>query len=198
MGVVIGYDVGMSAKNPSAYAIIEFNPQATLIKTGVIEPFNPKDYWENKVRDIASEVKTAERYFDGKYPLVVAVEIPFFGGEGENAHTTIALSAIVGGIFANSVARTAVAVTPAQAKKALAKNGQATKADMVAAAKAKWGVDMTDHEAAACGVALAGTLLQIGRSHKNGMSVKSLSEVFGIDQVTIRMAIKNMSKKDES
>ena len=189
MGAVIGFDVGIRPENPSAWAVIQFDPLPQLI-TSVHFWSNTKS-WENRVSSLGKQAYALINDFRHQYPVsLVAVEIPFYGGDGENAMTTIKLASVVGAIFGAAHPIPVIAVAPAQGKKALAKNGQATKADMVEAARIKWGVEITDHEAAAAGVALAGVILQIKRLNKTGQSVKALSQMFGIEPKTIEIILK--------
>lgn len=161
--IALGVDTGFTKGNPSALAAIRFDPKPMLLGTFVISPVTFDASWEMRVQAVT---QLARLYITNLIELyggdirLCSVEMPFLGDKTENAQTSMKLASVVGGIFLAAHPLQVRTVMPSQGKKALSTNGQATKPQMVASAKKLWGVAMTDHEAHACGVAIAGALLE--------------------------------------
>lgn len=162
--VVAGIDCGFTKGNPSAIALVKFDGspiRPRLVMWEVLIPFDGR--WEGRVQDVCS----AARSFFGAYKnnmdmrrlALVSVEQPFVGADTENIQTSIKLAAVMGGMFMAAHPHPVMAVLPSQGKKALARNGGATKAQMVEAARILFGEELSPHVADACGIALAGALL---------------------------------------
>lgn len=155
---VAGIDIGFTRQNPLALVVIEFNPSPVLI---LHECYRSRAKgWEEAIDDIGEQLAHDFGLWgiDEFYLDLLAYELPHVRS---NVQTAIKLAHLCG--IVRRIAKQAripiQAVQPTQAKQALTKSGAATKQQMVASACALFGVALTEHEADACGVALAGALL---------------------------------------
>lgn len=145
--IILGIDPGTSKRNPAGLAIID---------TGGVQP----TLLHHQSVGVRGWDKTAGLLFDtavaiGAKVEAVAYEYPYLD---ENIQTTIKL-AHFGGIalaIGSMLEVPVVAVQPTEAKTALTRDPKADKAAMIKMARLMFGVELSSHEADACGVALAG------------------------------------------
>lgn len=156
---VAGVDIGFTDINPTALAIVEVCPRPVLVHYESFYPYKAAK-WEGAIDHIGGSLGAclALSGFDSDYLSLLAYEMPHVR---TNTQTAIKLAHLCG--IVRCVATTAcisvTGVQPTQAKKALTGSGAAKKEQMVAAAFRLFGERMSEHEADACGIALAGAHL---------------------------------------
>lgn len=158
---IAGVDIGFTRKSPLALVVLEMDGSApVLVSHCVFRPAKDTKSWEEAIDYIGANLSECFSVwgFDGHELSLLAYELPHVAS---NMQTTIKLAHLCG--IVRNIARLCdidvVGVQPAQAKAALAGHGGATKEDMVRMARLQFGVDLSEHEADACGVALAGAML---------------------------------------
>jgi Holliday junction resolvasome RuvABC endonuclease subunit len=157
--IVAGVDIGFTRRSPTALAVVEFNPRPVLLIHKCYFP-RPGLEWEEAIDDIGEALAHDFGLWgiDGFYLNHLSYELPH---ARDNVQTAIKLAHMCG--IVRRIARhcniEVSGVQPSQAKKALTTHGVATKQQMQASALALFGEQLTEHEADACGVALAGALL---------------------------------------
>lgn len=151
---ILGVDGGFTRSNPTGIAVVGFDDGARLIHHTLARPRMAAP-WEERVAEVLSVV-AAET--EACRPHAIAVEMPH---ARLNARTAIQLATIVGGCveIARRQGVPCQMVQPSQAKKALTRSGTATKQQMIASARALFGVTLPKDAADAAGVALAGAAL---------------------------------------
>jgi len=146
---VLGFDLGIRPENPSAAALVVFGHEPRLLLACTLAP--PPGAWPHRVQALHLAIHAL---IHRERPDLVAYEAPH--GE-QNPQTFRKLAALEGAILA-ACARCgapALDVQPSAAKAALAGDGRADKAAMIAAARQAFAADLRSHEADALGVALA-------------------------------------------
>lgn len=157
---VAGVDIGFTRKSPLALVVIELGESPVLISHEIFMPEKGVTGWEASIDNIGRQLWDGFGLwgFDGCELGLLAYELPHVA---TNAQTAIKLAHLCG--IVRHIARSSdievVGVQPTQAKAALTGNGAAKKEDMVRMAYAIFGEGLSEHEADACGVALAGASL---------------------------------------
>jgi len=159
----IGIDVGFTRENPSGWMVVDFAEsngwKPDIVAHGTVKPMSIKPEWTIRVASVAEGVMdNALVYGDFDF---VAFEMPFVHKGTQDFQTALKLAAC-GGAFLHAFYGTTEHMTEVntmQVKKALSKNGKASKQEMIASAKKLTGLDLQAHEADALGVALAGVFL---------------------------------------
>lgn len=157
---VAGVDIGFTEGNPTALAIVEVCPKPVLVHYESFYPYKAARTWEDAIDHIGGSLGAflALAGFGSDYLSLLAYEMPHVR---TNTQTAIKLAHLCG--IVRCVATTAcinvTGVQPTQAKKALTGSGAAKKAQMVEAAFRLFGERLSEHEADACGIALAGAHL---------------------------------------
>lgn len=150
-----GVDIGFTKESPTALAVVEFSPKPVLIYHALFYPQPKRTQWDMATVDIGQQL---QKGIEGKLLDLIAYELPHVRSNVQTAIKLAHLCGIVQWIARASYIH-AQGVQPAQAKLALTKSGSATKRQMQASAYALFGKRLSEHEADACGIALAGALL---------------------------------------
>jgi hypothetical protein len=174
MTYVLGLDPGF-ASSPTGATLIETDP-LRLIAARQVAPRCGGD-WQRRCDDVLAQLNdwlTIELL--PSYPhILLAYALPHLRERKEgnietdkrarssatrvlNAQTALRLADLGGGFRGLAVALglECIGLQEAESKLALAKSSAATKADMIAAARQIFGCLLSEHEADACGHALAG------------------------------------------
>lgn len=155
---LMGIDPGSTLQNPTGYAVLE-TEQDVVLTYGLIKP-RGEDHFGCLVR-LFNRLLTdlSEQHSPAK--MRVCIEAPYLG---RNAGTTIKLAELVGAYRALCcLSGYAVQeIVPAQAKAALAGVGNASKTQMIDAARLRYGLALPSHVADAIGIALAGVTWEGG------------------------------------
>ncbi len=149
--LILGIDTGMTAQNPTGWALLdEFSDR--IVSFGMLRP-NGDAFEALTYRFVDLLTDLSEQHSPAK--MRVCIEAPYLG---RNAGTTIKLAELVGAYRALCcLSGYAVQeIVPAQAKAALAGIGNASKAQMIDAARLRYGLALPSHVADAIGIALAG------------------------------------------
>jgi Holliday junction resolvasome RuvABC endonuclease subunit len=147
---ILGIDLGLTSANPCGVALVQTEP-LQLRDWCELAPERGED-WPRAIDRLARDLADTLAL----WPVgIVAYEVPHLR---DNTQTLVKLAHAGGVVRALAALRglPCVGVSPAEAKLALAKNSQASKADMIAAAKQVFGVRLPKDVADAAGVALAG------------------------------------------
>jgi hypothetical protein len=159
---IAGVDIGFTKESPLALVVVEMGHKPELLHCEMFYPL-PGDKgkgWERAVDGIGEQLdaRLALAGFDSSYLDLVAYELSHVR---VNPQTAIKLAHMCG--IVRRIATTAcipvVGVQPSQVKVALVGIGNATKEQMQRMAHALFGEDLSEHEADAVGVALAGAAL---------------------------------------
>jgi Holliday junction resolvasome RuvABC endonuclease subunit len=151
---ILAVDCGLSRANPTGVVVLDFEPEPRLVRNIELLLVGSMS-WQEAVDGVGNMLALLVEQLQ---PDAIAYEMPH---ARINIQTALKLAHLGG-----TVRRVAAAVDipcqdvqPAQAKKALTKNGAATKPQMMRSAKALLGKDLSKDEADAAGVALAGAAL---------------------------------------
>lgn len=154
---VAGIDIGFTRKSPLAFVVLRGD---SLIHHELMLPERGAKEWEAAIDSIGRQLSDTLWLdsSDAREVDLIAYELPHVA---VNVQTSIKLAHLCGIVRAIGVqcGVPVVGVQPSQAKQALTGNGAASKDEMVRMARLQFGVDLSEHEADACGVALAGLLL---------------------------------------
>jgi hypothetical protein len=168
---VAGIDIGFTRKSPLAFALLELGGNSpVLVHHALFYPPKGVKGWEAVIDGIGVELMRCFSIWGIEEHAVdlLAYELPHVGsfkneqgGQSTNAQTAIKLAHLCGIVrcIAAICGVPVVGVQPTQAKVALTGNGAAKKGDMVRMAKLMFGEELSEHEADAVGVALAGAAL---------------------------------------
>lgn len=176
----IGVDCGFTKGNATGLVVVAFRPKPVLLEHQLFTSWSSnKVHWGKRIADIGRQIEYwLDRHFDYTTDVAdfIAVEMPFVHKNTENFQVAMKLCAMAGAAFtaAGSLARLHIDVNTMEAKKALTRNGKATKGEMMKSAYALTGVDLSPHTADALGVALAGCLL-LGLIDSTGQFAKEES-----------------------
>lgn len=154
---LFGVDPGF-ADAPTGVALIRCGgPSPQLLDTWTLRA-RGRD-WQARIDDVLAQLiallATRGPALVPLGPVGVAYELSYVG---QNAQSALRLAQLGGGVrgAALTLGLRVVAVQPSESKRALAGNGAANKDEMIAAAKARFGRRLSEHEADAIGHALAG------------------------------------------
>lgn len=152
----LGFDLGF-AKSPTAGAFLGFDtPQPRLIATYTIRPQCGGD-WQGRVSSVLEQIKgyLAIEILPYYPPLLLVYSLPH---GRDNMQTALKLADLGGGIrgLAAGFGLPCIGIQESESKVALTDSAQASKTDMIAAARRIFGRDFTEHEADAVGHTFAG------------------------------------------
>jgi len=167
--LVLGIDPGLRM----GYALLDLSrPEARALLTHGRLATRPADgdEWARRARVVA-ELKPHIRAAD-----FVCIEAQFVATDADRrvAHRKSANAAQVRAVacaiedYAREVGVSVVWVHPSKAKAALAGRGDAEKEQMIRMAAARFGEVLSEHEADACGIALAGAQIVDGATQRRG------------------------------
>ncbi|MCD6287468.1 MAG: crossover junction endodeoxyribonuclease RuvC [Anaerolineae bacterium] len=146
IGVDPGFTCGLMAYDPRADNVMA---HATVVTTAD----------DGDARRIRQIIDALERFWADQGGILgtVAVEMQYAGGRAQSASTIRGPAAVRGAVIAWAWMEglDVVEVTPQDAKRALVGHGRVGKKQMIAMARARYGVELTEHEADALGMALA-------------------------------------------
>ena len=152
-----GVDPGF-ASSPTGVALVRFDGLAPhLVGAWTIRP-RGRD-WQARIDDVLGQllalISPRVPVLAPRGPVLLSYELSYIG---KNAQSALHLAQLGGGVrgVALALGLRVVAVQPSESKLALAGSGAAGKEQMIAAAKQIFGRVLTEHEADACGHALAG------------------------------------------
>lgn len=174
--ITLGIDGGFTdskkkdLSNQTGLALIKVNTdtlKTELLFSHLVIP-DMKLEWVERIREIQQEVRGVVGRWTVLPPLEIhcaGIEFVYLSKDSDNVQTALKLAALAGANMA-AVSRDVERVyfpLPSQAKKALSKNGSATKTAMMAAAQRLYGKEMITsiHIADACGNALAAAELYL-------------------------------------
>ena len=151
MSLVLGVDPGLAT---GGWALLDLGlpPKRQLQAHGRLTS-SPSDGTEDERREVMlGQVKASVRRAE-----LVAIEDQYAtaGGVGRSAMQVARVAACIAD-YARAQDKSVVWVYPAQAKAALVGQGNATKEQMIAWARQRFGASLSEHEADAVGIALAG------------------------------------------
>lgn len=161
----IGVDCGFTKGNATGLVVVAFRPKPVLLEHQLFTSWSSdKMHWGKRIADIGGQMQYwLEEYFNHRQCAdFIAVEMPFVHKNTENFQVAMKLCAMAGAAFVAArrvVDGRHIDVNTMEAKKALTRNGKATKAEMMKSAYLMTGLDLSPHTADALGVALAGCLL---------------------------------------
>lgn len=153
--LVLGFDLGLTKDAPTALAVLWMPPGHPPILRHTCRLIPHGTDWRDRVASLAN---SASMFIDQHRPALVGYE----AAHGRLNLQTLRKLACLEGAMLVVCAQLGIPsrdVQPAEAKVALAGDGRADKATMIAAARQQFGVVLTSHEADAIGVALAAEAL---------------------------------------
>lgn len=155
MMYTLGLDIGFG-RAATGGALISFDAEPALIRTFRLHAHCGGD-WQRRADDVLMQLKDhLALEILPYYPrLLLAYELPHVE---RNAQTALRLADLGGGVrgLAAAYGLACIGVQSAEAKIGLTGDHTATKEMMQHAARAVFGRALSEHEADACGVALAG------------------------------------------
>lgn len=174
--ITLGIDGGFTdskkkdLSNQTGLALIKANTdtgKTDLLFSHLVIP-DMKLEWVERIRKIQQEVRAIVWRWQVAYGVefdCAGVEFVYLSKDSENVQTSLKLAALAGANMAavSPYVKQVYFPLPSQAKKALSRNGSATKTEMMAAARKLYGKDRIGsiHEADACGNALAAAELYL-------------------------------------
>ena len=153
--LIFGIDPGF-ANSPTGIALVQLD-EAHACLVGHWTLMAAGGDWQSRCDRILTQLAYLLVAYVPRRPSL-AYEL---GWVGANAQSGLKLRDLGGGVrgLAAAFGLDCIGVQPAESKRALARAGNADKAAMCAAARARFGVVLSEHEADAAGHALAGAAL---------------------------------------
>lgn len=150
---IIAIDGGITRANPAGIAVLAMERPPVLVASCTAH--TTAKAWQARVDAVGAVVADLAAHHDVH---ALAYELPHVRN---NAQTALKLAMLCGVLrrVAQERGIPAIGVQPSQAKAVLAGRGNATKAQMMSAARRAFGRELSKDEADAVGVALAGAHL---------------------------------------